>query len=286
MNEVEKLRGLLTRCDEYLAAKGVIYDAKLRREIRAALSQQVELAPAQDEREATLEELVTLIEGAHANDKTFAEAIFDAGFRRPACTKKPAPAQAEGVGVVAFIKRKDGRRWRLYWEDEFLPGDEIEKLMTVAQHERIVAAITRPAQTEQQPVAWVSSGPDGVEADWYPGKGLDTLPIGAKLYAAPIAQTEQQPVGYQFQDREGVWKQFMNQRHYEDTLADGTWPIRAIYAAPQPEQSGRESVEAFVVGFQPGMSKVTLKIEAGRLPSWMDMGFPVTVLSAQGESHE
>src|SRR5690606_41811119 len=50
MNEVEKLRGLLTRCDEYLAAKGVIYDAKLRREIRAALSRQAELAPAQDER--------------------------------------------------------------------------------------------------------------------------------------------------------------------------------------------------------------------------------------------
>lgn len=46
------------------------------------------------------------------------------------------------------------------------------------------------------------------------------------------AQTEQQPVGYQFQDREGVWKQFMSEKHYEDTLADGTWPIRAIYAAP------------------------------------------------------
>src|SRR5690606_10400629 len=55
------------------------------------------------------------------------------------------------------------------------------------------ARATRPAQTEQRPVAWVSSGPDGVEADWYPGKGLDTLPIGAKLYAAPVAQAEQQP---------------------------------------------------------------------------------------------
>ena len=70
------------------------------------------------------------------------------------------------------------------YDDVFLP------LMPVAQHERIVAALTRPAQTEQQ------------------------------------------PVGYQFQDREGVWKQFMSEQHYEDTLADGTWPIRAIYAAP------------------------------------------------------
>lgn len=202
---------------------------------------------------------------------------------RSDCTKcghpyaEPAPAQDEREAFEGTLNVHSRRRNEL--------GDYVRPSI----QDRWIgwqARATRPAQTEQRPVAWVSSGPDGVEADWYPGKGLDTLPIGAKLYAAPIAQTEQQPVGYQFQDREGVWKQFMNQRHYEDTLADGTWPIRAIYAAPQPEQSGRESVEAFVVGFQPGMSKVTLKIEAGRLPSWMDMGFPVTVLSAQGESHE
>ena len=63
--------------------------------------------------------------------------------------QSPAVAQGEAVEVVAFIKKKDGKRWRLYWEDEFLPGDEIEKLMTVAQHERIVAALTRPVQTGQ-----------------------------------------------------------------------------------------------------------------------------------------
>lgn len=64
-----------------------------------------------------------------------------------------APPAHPAPEVVAFIKRKDGKRWRLYWEDEFLPGDEIEPLMTVAQHERIVAALTRPAQAEQQLVA-------------------------------------------------------------------------------------------------------------------------------------
>lgn len=42
MEENARLRGLLTRCDEYLAEKGVIRDAKLRRELRAALSQQAE----------------------------------------------------------------------------------------------------------------------------------------------------------------------------------------------------------------------------------------------------
>src|SRR5690606_38641958 len=60
------------------------------------------------------------------------------------------------------------------------------------------------------------------------------------------AQDEQQPVGYQFQDREGVWKQFMSQRHYEDTLADGTWPIRAIYAAPIAQTEQQPSEESLV----------------------------------------
>ncbi|WP_312288848.1 hypothetical protein [Stutzerimonas nitrititolerans] len=60
------------------------------------------------------------------------------------------------------------------------------------------------------------------------------------------AQTEQQPVGYQFQDREGVWKQFMSEKHYEDTLADGTWPIRAIYAAPIAQTAPQPSEESLV----------------------------------------
>lgn len=107
------------------------------------------------------------------------------------------------------------------------------------------------------------------------------------------AQTEQQPVGYQFQDREGVWKQFMSEKHYEDTLADGTWPIRAIYAAPiaqaapQREQSGWISVEdrlpepgrygARVMCWGEGWSQpremkwaanTSAKTEAGRRPRW------------------
>lgn len=51
-----------------------------------------------------------------------------------------AEAEAERPEAVAFVKLRDGKRWRLYWEDEFLSGDEIEALMTVAQHERIVKA--------------------------------------------------------------------------------------------------------------------------------------------------
>ena len=50
---------------------------------------------------------------------------------------------------------------------------------------------------------------------------------------AKIAEMErQEPVRHEFQGRDGDWYPFINQRHYENTVADGTWPIRALYALP------------------------------------------------------
>ncbi|MTI92142.1 MAG: hypothetical protein FH750_12315 [Pseudomonas stutzeri] len=74
------------------------------------------------------------------------------------------------------------------YDDVFLP------LMTVAQHERIVAALTRPAQTEQQPVCWASST---ALAKLRNGRNYSPCVItdgpaefnDTPLYAAPIAQT-------------------------------------------------------------------------------------------------
>ena len=57
---------------------------------------------------------------------------------------------------------------------------------------------------------------------------------------AKIAEMErQEPVRHEFQGRDGDWYPFINQRHYENTVADGTWPIRALYALPgaQPAPS-------------------------------------------------
>ena len=50
---------------------------------------------------------------------------------------------------------------------------------------------------------------------------------------AKITETKkQEPVRHEFQGRDGDWYPFINQRHYENTVADGTWPIRALYALP------------------------------------------------------
>ncbi len=51
-------------------------------------------------------------------------------------------------------------------------------------------------------------------------------------------QAAMELVGYQFQGRDGAWNSFMDQRHYQNTLDDGTWPIRAIYTSIS-EQSGK-----------------------------------------------
>ena len=53
-----------------------------------------------------------------------------------------------------------------------------------------------------------------------------------KLRARIEAMEKQEPVRHEFQGRDGAWCPFINQRHYENTVADGTWPIRALYALP------------------------------------------------------
>lgn len=129
------------------------------------------------------------------------------GFRDGQAAVEQAPVQDEREAVERFSPTTSvphcGRASEV---EAYMTEDDDGEYMTVSQHERIVAALTRPAQTEQQ------------------------------------------PVGYQFQDREGVWKQFMSQRHYEDTLADGTWPIRAIYAAPIAQTAPQPSPDALING--------------------------------------
>jgi hypothetical protein len=40
----------------------------------------------------------------------------------------------------------------------------------------------------------------------------------------------QEPVCHQYQSKDGTWKGFMDQKHYENTVRDG-WPVRALYLA-------------------------------------------------------
>lgn len=45
------------------------------------------------------------------------------------------------------------------------------------------------------------------------------------------------PVAWQFKDDlTGEWRGFVNDQHRDNTIADGRWEVRALYAAPTQEQ--------------------------------------------------
>jgi len=43
-----------------------------------------------------------------------------------------------------------------------------------------------------------------------------------------------QPDCHQYQTKDGRWHGFIGDKHYLNTVADKSWPIRALYATPQP----------------------------------------------------
>lgn len=52
-----------------------------------------------------------------------------------------------------------------------------------------------------------------------------------EIEAELAALRGQEPVASEFQSRDGTWHPFLDQKHYECTVLDGTWPIRALYTA-------------------------------------------------------
>ena len=41
---------------------------------------------------------------------------------------------------------------------------------------------------------------------------------------------EPEPAARQFQGRDGVWHNFIDERHFQNTVEDGSWPIRNLYS--------------------------------------------------------
>ncbi|BCD83640.1 hypothetical protein PSm6_00470 [Pseudomonas solani] len=81
-----------------------------------------------------------------------------------------------------------------------------------------------------------------------------------KLRAELDAIRGQEPVGHQFQTRDGEWRGFTDHRHYVATVDDGTWPIRAIYALPT-QQPDSVSVSELLDALQNIYSEVEGNIE-------------------------
>ncbi|WP_312141284.1 hypothetical protein [Stutzerimonas nitrititolerans] len=119
------------------------------------------------------------------------------GFRDGQAAVEQAAAQdvREAVVVVGWLGGNG-----LHSEEKEATGAPFP-LMTVAQHERIVASLTRPEQTEQQPIRMPTDELESVLAEVEGVRDLSDVAHGwyeateciARLNAAPIAQTDPQP---------------------------------------------------------------------------------------------
>ena len=72
----------------------------------------------------------------------------------------------------------------------------------------------------------------GFDIDDFPAAILDFARAVLAKWGTPAQAAE--PVSHQYQSKDGTWHEFIDQRHYNQTVASGGWPIRALYTAPQP----------------------------------------------------
>lgn len=197
------------------------------------------------------------------------------GFRDGQAAVEPAAAQDERElpEVVAWLNKETQSVTThpvqvMDWDDESEP---VESLMTVAQHERIVAALACPAQTEQQPVAWrrvverlianveildQRQRPmcrDCADRNGICESGLDCdiralVKEARAMIAAPIAQTAPQglrivfdgppgPEAGRFVEVEDTEGRSVNAGEWRERT-DGLWEL-SLHATPHPEQSGK-----------------------------------------------
>jgi len=60
--------------------------------------------------------------------------------------------------------------------------------------------------------------------------GPDSVEEYTRLLVAALGA--QPAVSREYQGRDGKWYPFIGEQHYKNTVADGTWPIRELFAAP------------------------------------------------------
>ena len=111
----------------------------------------------------------------------------------------------------------------LHWLDDRLAEPDLPyQAMALL---RDAAALIRQLQAAEQ-AAWHAGLDEGREQ----GRGNEHC------------QAEPQPVAWQFQDRDGRWHGFVDEKHRQNTIADRSWPVRALYTAPLSAPVGVEGL--------------------------------------------
>ena len=63
-----------------------------------------------------------------------------------------------------------------------------------------------------------------------------------QAYARAAIAQPVEPALYQFQAEDKSWCSFTDERHYKNTVADGRWPIRALYEHPTTAQPANDKL--------------------------------------------
>ena len=93
-------------------------------------------------------------------------------------------------------------------------------------------------------MAYVDAGGDRYTGNQGAARFMKLLANVDPAHELPAPAQEQQPACYQFQDSNGKWCEFLDQQHYENTVAAGRWPIRALYTA-QPRKAVKLTREEY-----------------------------------------
>ena len=106
---------------------------------------------------------------------------------------------------------------------------EIRHLETITAIKEVLA---QPVQPVQEPTPWRDMVVVSLVREGINKHRARELADHFVNFTLPPPLPVQEPVSHEFQDRDGKWHPFIDHRHYLNTVADGRWPIRALYTTP------------------------------------------------------
>ena len=107
----------------------------------------------------------------------------------------------------------------------------------------------------------------------------DDLRLAARTIALVAEQpltAEPEPAARQFQGRDGMWHNFIDERHLQNTVEDGSWPLRNLYT-----QEAIDNLRAQLAEAQAALKTVMRNAELSKEPCGPDPESPAAIRNAK-----
>ena len=144
------------------------------------------------------------------------------------CLKQERRVMSKVLAVLLELKECSG-----YWSEYAVPigiheriDEAIEELLAQPQKNRLIEVYSDLLKSLIEN--------DGAGLKELKAFDLETYNKLKDIFGASdlLAQPEQEPVRYEYQDENGEWKQFEDKKHFIDNQKWGE-PTRALYTSPQ-----------------------------------------------------